>query len=636
MYKQRIKIFLLIIGLTIVGLLIRLVQLQVVSGDTYRQQFENSLRYTELLPAKRGMILDRNDHVLAYDKGCYDFCLQYRFLMRDVPDFEEREAYGKWVNRQISDIMKKEGYSLGEAQEIYRRREENTWQLARELAARNQVDLDAEVQKIKDRVRRMRARKGVTLREELMPHPVVAGLEKQDFSIDDTVGASVRPSLKRWYPRNDTACHIIGVTRQVTENDQEKLNSPDDGVDWLTRMRTDYLGGDRIGNGGVERMCEGLLRGQRGYRKCVRGGEVLEVEPAQNGRDVKLTLDIDLQAEITNMLASKGIQGCAVVMSLPEGEVLAMVSVPTYDLNRYRADYNLLEADKIDRPLLHRAVGHRYPIGSCAKVVTALAGLSNGLSPETSFYCAGALDSAHPNVYRCHGGPHGTLSLTQAIKVSCNVYFYNVARRVGGGKMSASMRLFGYGSKPGAGLLEETAGFVPRHVDFEYEQMQWAIGQGRFDASPLQVCAAMGAIARGEYVSPMLAFEGGPMRVHRNIPVPDSYLKAVQKGMWMVVNEPGGTGYSAFREGAGTERLDIIACGKTGTADPPPLKVDGQIVKGGDGKTNMAWFAGYAPYVSPKVAFAVVVEYTPDMAGKVAGPIARDVLKMCKARGYLK
>jgi penicillin-binding protein 2 len=643
MYKRRIKIFLGIIAVVLLAMGAKLWHLQIVNGQAFRDQFAKSLQYTELLEPIRGEIRDRNDQVLARDDRQYDFCLDYRLIESLRPDADNPQA--KWVRQQKRAIVEKEGYSREEAETVYHRRVEHTMALARQLAQQKGIDLDGELDKITNRIGRLRRyvnsdplAPNMRVKEEEQSHAVIDGLDDQNVDLTDTVGASIEPSLRRWYERAGLACHILGLTGQVSQADQDKYN--DDQADRLTRIRQNYLDGDIIGQGGAEQMCEEILRGHRGYRRLKRGGEVLEVVPAENGQNVKLTIDADLQDALTQEMARRGYKGSVVVVSIPDGEILAMVSVPTYDPNTFRQDFNLLRMNTVDQPLINRAIAQNYPPGSTAKPVTAAAGLACGLSSETPFTCTGMLYPEHPEWgFRCdnHNG-HGTLNLIQAIQHSCNVYFYHVGEFVGPQRLEHWLHVFGYGEKPGTGLPEEKAfGVKLRQAS---DAMQWAIGQGSFDATPLQVASAMAAIAHGEYVSPKIVLNGGPPQVHRPLGLATGQLQAIQRGMWEVVNQPGGTGYTVFRDGA-TERLDVVVCGKTGTADVAKSRIDsnadGKItdedvgVRGG----NMAWFAGYAPYINPQIAFAVVVEYVPEHGSTAAGPIANKLVGLCKQHGYI-
>lgn len=652
MYRQRIKIFLAIMIAVLVLLAGKLFVLQVVDGAKFRDQFELSQQRQETLPAQRGMILDRNGQILAKDQPCFDFCLDYRFIVADE----------KWIRRQARAIQKNDGCSLDQARERYQQRSQRTWELARQLGAATGVDVDAEAGRIAESVRRMRDSVGDEIAEQRQFHAVVAGMDEAVSTVD-TVGAVIRPSNKRVYYQSmmvgampasageggvvDTrqevvtlACHLTGYVGPVSRQEQERRNAKPGQADDLTRLRNNYLSSDVIGMAGIERMCEEELRPVRGYMRMSRDGEILELVEAQPGKNVQLTVDIELQRRVTDLFVKRGVTGSAVILSVPEGEVLAVVSVPMYDLNTFRKNYPNLVSDNIMLPLLHRAVAGLYPPGSTAKVVSALAGAANGLSPATCFTCQGALNPEDRTRFKCHyANGHGSVDMAKGIMKSCNVYFYNIGRYLGAGKLAGWLELMGFAARPGTGLVEETSGnILPGRPLVPGDPMQWAIGQGSMTATPLQVANAMAAIARGKFASPVV-IKGAEPAFQRDIPVDFDQLRAVRHGMWSVVNQAGGTGYSVFR--AGGDPIDVVVCGKTGTADVEPLRVD----LNGDGRKdpseiarsgNMAWFAGYASWTDPKIAFSVIVEYVPGHGGEEAGPVARELVRICKELGYVK
>ncbi len=645
MYERRIKIFMLVILLGGLVLAARLVDLQIVNGREYRRRAEEYLQYTELTRAQRGQIMDRRGRILAVDRPCFDLCLDFGLLDGD-PD---------WNRRQIRRIAAREDVDSEEAERIFTGRLEQTWRRVRRVAEREEVDLDETVADILERVERIRRRVGMDIREQRQAHPVVEGLGEAealalDAALADGVGVVVRPGHKRWYPYGPQACHILGVTGPVTSKEMAELN-PDAG-DRLERLRTRYRADEIIGKSGVEKMCELILRGKRGYRRMKKTGELLEEVAPTPGGDVHLTLDIYLQEALTELLTSRGKNGCIVVLSVETGDVLAMVSVPMYDLNRYRKDFRLLVADEVDLPLLHRAIQRRYPPGSTVKVVTALAGLGAGaITPGSVYHCSGRLIPSKPHMFRCwKRSGHGDLALEDAIQRSCNIYFYKTGDRVGIEGLVYWFSQFGFGRRPGTGLPEEKAGTLPtpEYVRARYDRAivpadAWmtSIGQGAITATPLQVANEMATIARGGvFLSPLLALEGAPARQRRELEVSDAHIAAVHKGMHAVCNRPGGTAYRYFRSSAGPT-LGFDVCGKTGTAQTAPQRIDSndngridrrdRIVREGD----TGWFAGFAPYERPKVAVAVMTEYIEGGGGRNCAPIAREVFAVCKRFGYV-
>ena len=638
-----------------VGVVLRLGYLQIVKGDAYRLQYEQMLRNIESLPALRGRILDRNGYILAYDEPCYSLYLDYRLLTSDE----------KWARAQVRAIARELSLPADRADKVFHLRVDTTMRLAEEASKRARrgdlgvaelspsqaaaalEDLQSTISRIIWSMKRQEEIVGMTVRGQRQAHRVVSGLDEDAAialrrEVEKTVGASVRPDNRRRYPYCSAACHIIGFTTQVWKEDLERHNiSPAEG-DWFARNEVNYRDGDRIGRGGIEMMCEQYLRGKRGYR-VRQDRKIVKDRPASQGQDVHLTIDIRLQRDVAALLGGRN--GCVVVLGIRNREALAMVSVPTYDINRYQQDFGKLVADKVNLPLLHRAVKKLYPPGSAMKPLAAIAALNAGtITPATEYTCRGYLHQ--PGSFRCwhRGGGHGSIDMVDALKRSCNVYFYNVGEGLGIGMFGDWLRGFGLAAKPGTGLPEECAGHVPSRGTVG-ESRLLAIGQGPVNATPLHVANAIATVAAGgEFRSPIIALEGSPKVVRRQLPVSSEHADAVRLGMRKVVSESGGTANKYFR----SNMPRTAVCAKTGTAtvEPhiPDLNGNGRVdpeerasnlVLRGD----MAWCVGFAPYKNPKFAFAVVVEYvTVGGGGANAGPIARDLIHLLESPqyGYLK
>ncbi len=648
MYVWRIRIFFGLAFLAFALLIGKLGVLQIGHGRELRVQYEETLRDFQWPAAVRGSVMDRHDRILAIDRPSRDLCLAYKFLTGDAD----------WIAGEVRRIAKAEGVSREEARRIYGQRSEHTWALARYLAQQRQVDLDAAVARIVRRIRRIREHTGCPIREEKWMHPVVRALDEgtalaieAELHENRTVGAEIRPSHHRYYPYNDLACHIIGRTGEVSAEEMEAENLTEFDAPWIPRMRWNYQGGDILGKSGIEKLAESILRGVRGYelRKRVDGRyEILESAPAKDGNDVHLTLDIKLQEALTERLRATGRNGALAVLSLPRNEVLALVSVPTYDLNTYARDCEKLFEDDLDFPLIHRAVARGYEPGSTAKPLSALAALAAGKATlHTTHHCAGRLFPG-VDMWKCwihkHGG-HGSLNVVDALKHSCNVFFYRAGEAVGPLRLADYYALFGWADAPGTGLLEEKPGKVlptPEDLRQRRETMGAgvargaAIGQGYVLVTPLHVANAIAAIARdGLWLPPLLTLEDlGAHPQGRQLPFAPEHLRAVQSGMYKVVNESGGTAYKRFREA----RLGIEICGKTGTAQTSkqvrrnPQTGQMEVVRDGD----MCWFAGYAPAKNPQIAFAIVLEYGDAGGGGEAGPVAIDLIRALMEFGYLR
>ncbi len=663
MYKQRIKVFLGLLAAAFLLLVGKLVQLQVIEGKQYRHKAEEAMRKVNILPVMRGKITDRKGRILAMDEPCFDLCLHYRLLTND----------SAWIKDQTRQIARERHVDKAEAAAIFRQRADRTWSAARELAAKAGTDLDEavrtaveKVQAVRRIVNRDRAEE-ISVREEEQCHPIIPGLDELTAirlrtDADQMIGLAVQPSSRRWYPFGADACHVIGMTGKVWPEEIESLNIKVDDAPWLERMRANYLPGDTIGKVGVEKMCEQYLRGRRGYRRYRLSGETLREEPTVQGGDVHLTLDIVMQKQIAEMFEAKGFTGAAVVLDLgepraPMNEVLAMVSVPTYDLNDYAKDYRSLIKDEVRLPLMHRAIVQRYQPGSTVKPLAALAALAEGvITTQSTIDCRGYM--YNPDSFRCwifkrfnHG--HGPLNVTEGLQHSCNIFFYTIGQRLGTRRLCDWFSLFGLADPPGTGLPNERAGTVPTEQWLRANSNRgyqpgdarfMAVGQGLLTVTPLHMADAIATIARdGVFLSPMLALEGGPKQVRRNLPILPPYVRAVKEGMYRVVNDREGTAYKYFHGPGVTPVEGVDICGKTGTATTAPQRIDSnkngridqddQIVRSGD----TAWFVGFAPRDNPRIALAVTVEYVGAGGGGAnAGPIGLEIVRLCQQMGYIR
>jgi len=663
MYKHRMKVFLGLLAAVFLLLAGKLVQLQVVEGEGYRHKAEEAMRDVKILPVMRGQITDRKGRILAIDEPCFDLCLDYRLLTKNPA----------WARAWVRQIAREERIGRDKAAVVFQRRNDRAWAVAREVAAKAGADLDASINTVVDRIRAVRRSVNrdraveITVAEEKQCHPVITGLDeitaiRLRTGADKMVGLAVEPSHRRWYPFGPDACHVIGFTGRVWPEERDRLNLKEGEAPDLERRRTNYLPGDTIGKVGVEKMCEKYLRGHRGYRRFRFSGETLAEAPTVQGGDVHLTLDIVLEKRIAGMLEAKGFTGAAVVLSIgtpqaPTNEVLAMVSVPTYDLNEYPRQYPELVKDEVRLPLMHRAIVQRYQPGSSIKPLVAVAGLAEGvITPSSTINCRGYMYD--PGSFRCwiykrFGIGHGPLNVTEAIEHSCNIFFYTVGQKLGSPRLCKWFGMFGLAEEPGTGLPNERAGTVPTEQWLRARSNRgfrpgdarfMAVGQGLLTATPMHMANAIATIARdGVFLTPTIALEGGPKQVRRDLPVISAHVRAVKEGMYRVVNSRHGTAWKYFH-GAGVAPIPgVEICGKTGTATTAPQRIDSnnngridrsdRIVRSGD----TAWFVGFAPHDNPRIALAVTVEYvTTGGGGANAGPIGREIVRLCQMMGYLR
>jgi penicillin-binding protein 2 len=438
---------------------------------------------------------------------------------------------------------------------------------------------------------------------------------------------SIELQPRRRYLQDQMAAHAMGYVGEVTETE---LATPD---------FVNFKSGDQVGKTGLEREYNNLLVGKDGFKRVIVnnfGREMgkLAEEPYIPGNDLVTTIDLDLQRAAEDAVGEQ--MGAVVALDPRTGEILALVSKPAYDPNLFAtrisaADYrNLMEDPR--KPFQNRAIQSHFAPGSVFKVFMAAAGLEAGtLNPLHTTFCGGSA-TFYGHSFACDAH-HGTLSLHDAIRRSCNVFFYNVGNELGIRRISQYAKMMGLGRKTGVDLPNEDSGIIPseewkqkvfKAKWYAGETISVAIGQGYVGITPIQAAWAMGGLTTGgrlkqpHFVNPKelkkLGFPAGEV-VEEEYPIQASTVDIVSTAMWGVVNE-NGTGHNAKVEG-----FDVG--GKTGTA---------QIVGGKDaGKTNKqfkenAWFVGFAPYRNPEVVVATIIQ-NGGWGSEAAAPIAHAVLE---------
>jgi len=598
-----------------------LFEIQILQGARYRDEAEQRLRRPPgFYPTIRGTLYDRHGVVLAEDTGAYDVAVYFPFI--EMSDEFVAQMAKRWqmspakVRERVAAMWKElSRLTLIPIDELQRR--------ADIVSARVDV-IRASVFQIHGR--RIRVREETYGERTSVAHPIIYDVDLKAVGVlnsrpEDFPGLVAEPTRRREYPYGSVAPHVIGCLGEVTREDLDGTINADYPPGHLKR----YWPGDLVGRAGVEAACEDLLRGSRGmFQKGIEGNFLEDVEPVP-GRDIHLTLDIALQADVEELLdrAATG-RGAAVVLDCQTGEVLALASAPRFDVRSFQADFPEL-VKNADRPLVNRATSGLYPMGSTFKAVTATAALHEGvLTPRTFLTCQGILNPDYPTRFRCHIYPsgHGAIPLRTAIQKSCNVFFYHTAELLSGGRgkddldrgaarLQGWAQEFGLGRTTGIGLRGEAAGRIdvgdPRNM---------AVGQGELLVTPLQAAQVYGLVATSGRMPPLcLIREVGPKEQRRDLRLNPQLMSVLRDAFAAAVNEPGGTGY-------GYANLpDIAIAGKTGTA---------QAGKGED----HAWFNGFAPADNPRIAFAVIVEHG-GHGGTAAAPIARDIVKACQAHGYL-
>lgn len=581
----------LAVVLLAVGLL-RLWQLEILNGDDYLQQ-ANDNRIAEIrVQPPRGKVVDRNGKVLVSNRT--------RNELRVTP--VELPSPGPELRSELSGLSQVTGIS-------YR-------SLKRKLQPEN-ADVPGGA---------------VVLSQDL-------GLEKVFYlreNRDRFPGVDVERVFVRDYPRGYLAAHLFGNVGEVTA---EQLKLP--------RYRG-LRQGDLVGQSGIEYEYDRFLRGAPGATRIqvdslgnTRG--TLADKPATAGQNVRLTIDSDLQATGEAALGSFGLPGAFVAMDPRTGEILAMGSTPTFDPSIFtkpitESQYKQLTAKQNDAPLANRAIQGLYPTGSIFKLITATAGLEDGLiAPDTIVDDTGKLTVDTINFKNSGDKVYGPIDMVDALRVSSDVYFYKLglaAKASGdGGQIQDWAKLYGLGETTGIDLPAETEGLVPNPkwrnqlyteglTDRPWtdgDNVNLSVGQGDLQANPLQMAVAYSALANGgTVVTPHLAqsietvtgetIEEVRPAAKRQIDFSPGTRETIMKGMEEALQDPTGTAYQVF----GNWKIKVA--GKTGTAE-----------RGSD-IPDQSWFAAMAPADDPEIVVVATVERG-GFGADVAAPVVARILE---------
>ncbi len=588
-------------GVMFGGLITRLFQLQILDGERYRAEAaENSVRL-DLAPPKRGQILDRFGRPLA-----------------------ARRQAGR-----VSIVREQAGDVAGVLKEVARH-----------------IELSqARIDRIIAETRR---------RAKFSPVIIASELSYEDFAkmslrAPELPGILVEMATTRSYPRGRDFAHVLGYVAKASQKDLERL-SEGATKDETTAIRRLFKHPDmRTGRSGVERSAEEWLRGEAGFRKVesnAAGRIIREIDDPslapKPGRDLYLTVDAELQKFAIDRFGEES--GAAVVMDIATGDILAFVSTPAFDPNDFvngitQDDYDLLRFNNRS-PLYHKAYDGTYPPGSTYKMVVATAALEAGvINPNERIYCNRQYHFGN-RIWHCwKRGGHGSVNMHQAIKGSCDVYFYEVARRTGVEKIAEVSRKFGFGQAWDLGITGGRSGVVPddawkRRVHgerwYEGETLNFGIGQGYLNTTPLQLAVMSARIAaEGRIITPRII--GNGPRPDSDIPwdepLDPAIMQRMKAGMYGVTSEGGGTAYRSGDLGLGGPRL----AGKTGTAQVRRISMAERrsgILKGKNIARELrdhALFVAYAPTDDPKYAISVIVEHG-EGGSLTAAPIARDII----------
>ena len=606
-FRHRYR-WLVLVAIAAFGILIgRLAQLQIVEGDLHRAQARRNIVRERSLATTRGVIRDAYGRVLAAN----------------------RPSYSVHITPAAIDL-------------------EKAWPRVLNVVALDEFEraaIEKKIQDIKALPKEDKRRGQQILLKVDVDRDVVAFLETHEKELD---GVEVTPAPVRYYPYGELGAHTVGYMREV---DAEALEHLDE---------RGYRAGDHIGAIGIERRWENYLRGQRGWRKMVRGAarressaeidakyleEPRRLEPIP-GRDISLTMDIDLVASIEKGIRGQ-LAGAVVVVDVRTGRLLAALSKPSFDPNVVSGGYGTkavgaafrrLNTDPL-KPTMDKTISAAYPPGSTYKPFTALAALADRVTDaDREVECHGGFEYGK-RFFRCTG-IHRKVNLHSAIVQSCNTYFYELGSRLSIDRLAAIGMDFGFGVKTGIGVNPEARGRMPTRSWYtrRYKEafrggftLLSAIGQGATTVSVLQLALSYAALANGgtlyqpQVVRSIETSDGTvvqdfPPRVRRMVEVDQDQLNMVKNALTGVVAEKTGTAYKERIPG-----LDLA--GKTGTAQVShvtPRGVDPDKVWYFN--RDHAWFSGYAPSKSPEIAIVVIIEHGGG-GGKNAAPVAMRVVR---------
>lgn len=566
---EKIVIAAYVIAAGFLIILIRLWQLQILQGSELRKVSESNRLRVIGVAAPRGIIFDRNGIPLV--KNAPYFCAS---IIPEEFDPDTLPALSKLLDMTSDELTKK-------------------------LNRKGQVPFTP-----------VRLKEGLDLRE-------VSFIESRR---SDFPGLMIDIEVSREYIYGSVGSHLIGYLGKLTQNQSKDPAFKDVPPDAF------------IGQWGVEKLFDKLLRGTAGQKIIevdALGREIrlLQENPPVKGTDLILSVDIALQKEAEE--AFNGRAGALVALKPETGELLGLVSSPSFDPNQFATgisydEWLSLSEDK-KLPMLNRALQSQYPPGSTFKIITAIAGLEEGaIDDSTKVNCHGGISFGkwHFGCWRKAG--HNSVSLHRALVESCDVYFYEAGKRLGIDKIHDYAVRFGLGSETGIPLGIEKKGLIPdTQWKTQNRKAPWflgetfvnSIGQGYVAATPVQMAVMASAVANGGRVyRPSIVRGAEPVLVRQANIKPETFDK-VKSSLSGVVNEPGGTG------GAAKSATTTIA-GKTGTAQVVGLKKGSNL----DQFRDHAWFVAFAPVEKPEIALSVLVEHG-GHGGAAAAPIAKKAIE---------
>jgi penicillin-binding protein 2 len=582
----------------IAGLAVRMRKLQVEDASEYRLLADENRINIRLIAPARGEIYDRNGKVIARNEQSFRITI----VKEDAGDIEQ-------TLYSLSNLIK--------------------------ISQNN-------AKRVIEEIERSAPFLPVTVKDRLSFEEIARIAANSPI----LPGVSVEQGLSRVYPLIESYAHVVGYVGPVSDTDLK------DGNESNPLLKIPRF---QVGKVGIERQFEDVLRGSAGVMKVEVNalGRVmrnLDRKEGKPGNNIQLTVDTELQAYIQARLGSES--ASAVVMNCKNGEILAIASSPSYDPNKFvkgisYSDFNELRENEL-RPLASKTVQDAYPPGSTFKIVTALAALeANIISPKDNFSCDGKMEISNRFFHCWKKDGHGEMDLAKSLSESCDVYFYELALKVGIERINEMATQLGLGIQHDVPMSAITKGLVPnREWKLKNREQDWlvgdtvnaSIGQGYVLSSPLQLAVMAARLASGRNVKPILTKSINGQNFHddkefEDLKVDKANLNIIRKALFKASNDRRGTAY-----GSRIINSKYRMAGKTGTSQVRNI-TDAERENGVTKNEDLPWkrrdhalFINFAPYDDPEIAVSVVVEHGGG-GSKSAAPIARDITLQALFKG---
>ena len=662
--ENRELVLSIILSLISIVFIIQLFNIQIINGASYREQAENKIVRTETISASRGEIYDRNGVLLATNKLTYNIEL-YRTkvgteltnnAIRDLVDILTSNGDNIYSTFPINDSLDNFSDDYLQDDDI-RKNFLRGIKLSEDANFDDVIDYYTDLYAVEDysyedkikiiRVKYEANQNGYSLFNSAIiakniSKSSVAQIEEQKSKL---YGFNIISVPQRYYISDDFACHILGYVSKINTTEYSELK--DKG----------YTINSMVGKSGVEESMEPYLKGSDGTKKVVTDslGNVtseLIIQEAASGNNITLTIDYRIQNVVENALKNtlQSLQngslgkeqipeaqaGSCVVLDVETGEVLAMASYPTYNINNFANGITSKQwkslIEDTQKPMFNRAISGTYSPGSTYKMLMGIAGLESGRITVDEIYTDPGIYpySYNPKcwIYTSHNITHGDINLAGALKGSCNCYFYEVGRRIGISTIVEWAKNFGLGQKTGIELSGEASGNIAGDNAQTWslgDTLSASIGQSTNLFTPIQLANYISTIANGGTLNKVSLIKSVGNDINsvslsevaeytkeftevdfetKELNISSNYINAIKEGMYAVTTETGGTAADIFADSK------VEVAGKTGTA---------QVSNG----ANNAIFVGFAPYDNPKIAVVAIVEHGAE--GYYLAPMVKEI-----------